>query len=94
METLMKKIAKFLLQKYALGYLVKAWSAVKGYKTQIFTALSVLVYGLQLAGQIPPDLATQLLTVFGSGAGFAFIQKLQRYETDIKEIVDDVRGRS
>lgn len=91
MENLKNKIVSFLLKKYALGYLVKAWSSVKGYKTQIFAALSVLTWIGEVTGHIPKETAGQLYTAFGSGAGFSFIQKLQRYTDQASGIIGEVK---
>lgn len=94
MERLKIKIVELLLKKYALGYLVKGWGYLKGYKTQIFAVLSLLAYGLKVTGQISDDLGDQLIAAFGSGASFAFIQKLQRYEPEIKGLVNEVNSET
>ena len=94
MENLKLKIIQFLLNKYALGYLVKGWSAIKGYKTQIFGVICVLVYVGETTGQIPHDLAEQLYALFGGLGGMAFMQKLQRYQPVIEQTVNKVKEDS
>lgn len=91
MENIVKKLVAFLLKKYTLGYLVKGWSKLRGYKTQIFAVLTGLVWVGEVTGQIPKDTASQLYAVFGSGAGFAFMQKLTRYQPEIEDLIKDVK---
>jgi len=91
MQTLKEKIVGFLLKKYILGYLVKGWTAAKGYKTQIFMGLSVLTWIGEVTGNIPHDVATQLYAGFGGGAGFSFMQKLQRYQPQVEGLINEVK---
>ena len=94
METIKLKIIQLLLNRFALGYLVKGWSSIKGYKTQIFAVVCVLVYVAETTGQIQHDLAEQLYTLFGGLGGMSFIQKLQRYQPVIDETVAKIKENS
>lgn len=94
MDKIKNMILSFILKKYALGYLVDAYSKIKGYKTQLFTAICIGVYIGETLGQIPHELAEQLYTLFGGLGGMAFIQKLQRYQPLIDKTVNDVREGS
>ena len=92
METMKLAIFRLLLKKYALGYLVKGWEKTKGYKTAIFTVLTILTYAGEQFGYVPKELAAQLYTLFGGGAGFSFMQKLQRYQPYVDEVKKALRG--
>jgi len=81
MEKLKMMIFNMLLHRYLpVTYLVKAYTGIKGYKTQIFSVICILVYIGEQMGQIPSPLAQQLYGVFGASGVLAFMQKLQRYQ--------------
>lgn len=92
MENMKLLVFRFLLKKYALGYLVKGWEKAKGYKTIIFTVLMALTYAGEQFGYLPKDLADKLYVLFSGGTGFSFMQKLQRYQPYVDEVKNAVRG--
>jgi len=91
MEKLKAAILNFLLKKYALGYLTQGWGKLRGYKTQVFSVLAFLTWVGEVTGQIPKELSGQLYTIFGSGAGFAFLQKLQRVQPQVEALVEEIK---
>ena len=86
MEKIKLIVFRILLKKYILGWLVKGWGAIKGYKTQLSVAAFAVVYLLEQTGQIPTELAKQIYPYLEAMAGFSLIQKLQRAEPYIEEI--------
>ena len=91
MERFKVMVINMLLKKYAMGFLVKGWDALKGYKTAIFVTIMVVIKLLEMTGQIPADLAQQIYPYLETGAGFSFMQKLARYQPIIDEVVEGVR---
>ena len=89
LENLKLKIIKLILKKYFLGWAIKGYTAVKGYKTQIFVALAILTWIGEMAKVIPQELAKQLYEVFGAGGSITFMQKLSRYQPVIEELVEE-----
>ena len=90
MNAIKNRIVDILLKKYVLGYLIKGYSSLRGYKTQIFATICVAVYFGELLGKIPHDTAESLYQIFGSLGGMALVQKLQRYSV-VKETVETVK---
>src|SRR3990167_471616 len=79
MEFLKTKIVKFLLQKYVLGYMVKGYEKLTGYKTQICAAAWCIVLGAKLMNYIEPQLADQVLHQLEAAFTISALQKLKRY---------------
>lgn len=94
MERIKLFIFDLILKKYALGYLVQGWVKLKGWKTQICAVALVLVWLGEVSGYIPKELADQLEVIFSTGGAFAFMQKLQRAEPFVKEMVEKVKAES
>lgn len=88
MEKIKLVVFKFLLHKYALGYVVKLWESIKGYKTQICIGLWVVVFLLEQSGSIDSALSEQIRTGLEVAGGFSLMQKLQRY----KPYIDELKG--
>ena len=80
MENIKLAIINIVLKKYVLGYLVIAWEKIKGWKTLLFIIWLFFIPFLQTHGWITPEQAKELNAIFGTGAGFSFMQKLQRYK--------------
>ena len=91
MEKLKMMLLSMILKKYALGYLVKGWSGVKGYKTQILVAIGVGVYAAERFGYVPKEVADQLYPYLFGGGAVTFMQKLQRYEPIVNQTISSVR---
>jgi hypothetical protein len=81
----------FLLKKYALGYLVKGYRAAAGQRTNIAIALGALVWGAQVLGLIPAELADQLYKIIGTIGSITFIEKLKRYQKTAEGLVTVVK---
>ena len=73
---------KFFGKKYALGGLVQIYKFFNGYKTQICSVLSVVVYGAKILGFIEPDLANQLLLLLTGAGGVTLMHKFQKIDED------------
>ena len=94
MEKLKLMVASYALKKYALGYLVKGYSSLRGYKTQIAAAVGIAVWLAQITGYVTPEQAQILYGIVGAGGGMALLQKLQRYEPMVEEIAQKVKEKS
>ena len=80
MEKIKNKIIEILLKEYVLGYFIKGWEKVGGYKTQICVVAWVAVFLCEFAGWIEPELAQKVLTGLEVAGGFSLMQKLKRYD--------------
>lgn len=80
-----------LLNKYALGGLVKAWNFLEGYRTQATVGSAVVVLVMGHLGWIPMDKANEYATALGGTAIATFLEKLKKYETVIAKAEDMVR---
>ena len=91
MEKLKMMLLSMILKKYALGYLVKGWSGVKGYKTQILAVIGFGVYAVEKLGYIPKEIAEQLYPYLLGGGAITFMQKLQHYEPIVNKTISLVK---
>ena len=80
-----------LVNKYALGSLVKAYKMTKGYKTQICLVLAIATYLAETFGFITHELAEQIYTVLGGAGSLSFVQKLKGYQDKIEKIAKEVK---
>lgn len=87
-------ILKTILNKYALGYLVKGWAGIKGYKTQIVLAVGIGVKVLKTVGYLPKEVAEPLYPYLLGASAVTLMQKLQRYQPIIDELIQGVRKKS
>ena len=85
------RIVSLLLKKYALGYLVQAWEWAKGKKTALCIVGMVLIPFLKAQGIIDDQTAETMNAAFGTGAGFSFMQKLQRYKPLVDGVVTELK---
>jgi len=74
---------RFLLNKYALGYLVEAWAKLSGYRTQISCVLSGTVLAAGLLGFIPMDKAWEIAGYIGGVGAATFLEKLSKHRAAI-----------
>lgn len=81
----------FLLKKYALGYLVKGYEKITGYKTQIATGLWVLIWLAERLGYVDPAFGNQIRTGLEVAGGMAFMQKLKRHQGTVDKVVETVK---
>lgn len=93
-EKIKLKLIKFVVNKYALGWIISGWELLAGYKSQIFFALSLLTWGGEITGVIDSETALKLYGVFGTGFGQSFMQKLKRYKKYIIPVMEEAREKS
>lgn len=78
---MLDKIKLMIVQKYILGYLVKGYSAVKGYKTQIVMVLAILTWAAARFQYITPDQEKNFYEILGGAGTVTILQKLQRWQS-------------
>lgn len=83
---MLNKIKLFLVKKYLLGYIVKAYSSIKGYKTQVAIGLAVLVWVAARFQYLTPDQEQSLYEMLGGAGTITLLQKLQRWQSDADEL--------
>jgi len=84
-------VVSLLLKKYALGWLVKGYRQVAGWRTAIAAFLAILVFGGQLMGYLPPELADQLYKIISTIGAITFVEKLKRYQKTAEGLVTVVK---
>lgn len=93
-EQIKVKLMKFVVSKYLMGYLVKAWNFLRGYKTQIGIAAAIVVFSLKVAGVIDESVYKNAIEAISVWTGIAFIDKVARYKDSIEGVIEEVRKNS
>jgi len=90
-EKIKMMAVNLLLKRYALGYLVKAWNKINGYRTQICFGLMIAVYIAEKFGYIDAQLSANMQTALAGGGTFSFLEKMKKYDGIINSGVKMVK---
>jgi hypothetical protein len=71
-------------KKYLLGGAVEIYKALTGYRTQIATVLTVIVYVAKILGWIPHNISDPLIALLTGAGGITMAEKLQRWDNEFK----------
>lgn len=88
---ILDKIRLFFVKKYALGYLVGAYRALDGNKTQILIILGVAVWGAARLGYITPDQEQNLYKMFGGAGTMTFLAKLDKWKGLAEDLAQEIK---
>jgi hypothetical protein len=83
-----------LVNKYALGWLVKGYRQAAGYRTGLAIAAAVIVFVAQVFGYIPAESADGLYKILGAFGATAFIEKLKRYQKAAEKVAEAVKEKA
>lgn len=89
MERIKLAIVKFLVKKYALGYILLAYKKCYGYKTQIITVLMVATYVAKEFFGLDPKLADQLYLWLGGSVTITGLEKFKKYFNMFSDLMKD-----
>lgn len=93
MNWLKEKIIGILVKKYVAGWIASLFNMVKGYKTQVGTALIIILTLVKHFVVIPAEYAPiieQILTMLYGATGISAGDKLRRYWEQAKAAGDEV----
>ena len=94
MERIRLFIFNVLLQKYILGWAVKGYKGLSGYKTQVCMGLYAAVWVAAHMGYIEPELANQVELGLQVAGGFSFAEKLARIEPYVAQGMKAVKDEA
>src|SRR3990167_5685930 len=84
-------VFNLLLKKYLLGYLVKGYDKLTGWKTQLCAVAGLAVWLAETFGGMDHALAEQLYIFFGGSAAVTLADKFKRYQSLIEQGVNAVK---
>lgn len=84
-------VIKFMVKKYAMGWLIDLWKTLDGKRTQTSALLAGLVLSAGFMGLIEMERAWDLAAAVGGAGAFAFLEKLRRHKSVIEELSSDLR---
>lgn len=87
-----EKIKALVVKKYALGYLVEAYKAVNGHKTQIVAALAVCSWVAARLGFIPPEQEGKIYEMLGGAGTITLLAKLEKWKNVADELGSEVKA--
>ena len=94
MEKIKMFVFNILLQKYVLGWAVKGYKGLSGYKTQVCMGLYAAVWLASKLGYIEDGLANQVELGLQVAGGFSFAEKLAKIDPYVNKGIDAVKDAS
>lgn len=91
---MLDKLKLMIVKKYLLGYLVSAYQALDGNKTQIIIGVAALVWGAARLHYISPDQEQNAYKVIGGSGGITFLAKLDKWKNLADELGNAVQKES
>jgi len=87
-------VMKFLLNKFVLGWLVKMFQKLTGWRTETSAIVVAALTVAYVMGFVPEDVYQPVVAAVGGFGGFAFLDKLLGYKDIFDKVADEIKKES